>query len=109
MFLNQFLRFLSRTSSAPSIVALSNVVLAGPLRQVGRRAFCWETVRILEAAYCSKSSRKVMIDSLVVYPVKVGGLASDILYDLIVSVVRCPAKKWGICLKSPANGHQVVM
>ena len=63
-------------ASAPAWLTAVKAVLAGPHRLTGSRATCCGGVKVLTAAYCSKSSMKVMIDSSEVYPWNTGGLIS---------------------------------
>ena len=55
-------------------IAASNLALAGPLKDVPRTFLSLKASNPLMAANCANSSRNAMIDSLAVYPVKVGGL-----------------------------------
>ena len=81
-------------ASAPAWLTAVKAVHAGPRRLTGSRATCCTGVKVLTAAYCSKLSMKVMIDSSEVYPWNTGGLISILsgwVVWVLVAVVRCSA------------------
>jgi hypothetical protein len=63
----------STIAARPPTIAASNLVFASPLIDAYNRVTFCTGVNVLAVVYNWKSLMKVMIDSLEVYPAKVGG------------------------------------